>query len=423
MASVEDLPSGPHNFLITFLVFLIFLWYIQVFVSIWKTQSLLHQLKDGRALLLEGMAMYANDFQRLIRTHFNQVLRIRRTVPAVAVPCTASTISLNPSSLAIDSKNGSIKLSFKFDASAPGTLHLYWGVHVDSINKIITSNDNREFHVVNFSILSFIRQFVRPESARQWAGNSVAPSHNGGWLEMGGIDRQFYSKMTEFEFKEGINQTFILPEIETIDIGAIMSNIGVVPLVVVLHSPHQRHLGMQAGIPIRTGCSELAAFKLRKVADVDEFTAEVVKLILFINGQPPQEVQDIYGLEDDTDPDCLICMSRHRDTLLLPCRHCCLCHFCLKNLDKCPICRSLFSSFMTFPIAPNQDSKENQQTGHTSFTEDAPRYDTEINESFNPTSSPSDVPGGERRKSRRSPPHPGGLLSSEDVSKPLLPDD
>lgn len=57
-------------------------------------------------------------------------------------------------------------------------------------------------------------------------------------------------------------------------------------------------------------------------------------------------LQEIYGIEnkntcrkiDDEESDaensaeCVICMSDVRDTLILPCRHLCLCHSCADSL-------------------------------------------------------------------------------------------
>merc|ERR1712232_1158057 len=48
----------------------------------------------------------------------------------------------------------------------------------------------------------------------------------------------------------------------------------------------------------------------------------------------------------------MICYSRLKNVLLLPCRHCSVCHACLRSLrdEKCPLCRSAFSSYVTLPI-------------------------------------------------------------------------
>ena len=53
-----------------------------------------------------------------------------------------------------------------------------------------------------------------------------------------------------------------------------------------------------------------------------------------------------------TGSDCVICLSEPRSTALLPCRHLCLCADCAQQLrfqtNKCPICRTLISSLLTW---------------------------------------------------------------------------
>ncbi|PHJ18792.1 zinc finger protein, partial [Cystoisospora suis] len=56
--------------------------------------------------------------------------------------------------------------------------------------------------------------------------------------------------------------------------------------------------------------------------------------------------------------ECLICMTNPKDVMLYPCRHLCLCSDCLRSLhqEKCPICRSHFSAYVTFPFKPNRST-------------------------------------------------------------------
>jgi E3 ubiquitin-protein ligase MGRN1 len=48
------------------------------------------------------------------------------------------------------------------------------------------------------------------------------------------------------------------------------------------------------------------------------------------------------GGEEGTE--CVVCLTEPRDTILLPCRHMCLCHECGNQLrlktNKCPVCRN-----------------------------------------------------------------------------------
>ncbi|XP_015607438.1 E3 ubiquitin ligase Rnf157 isoform X2 [Cephus cinctus] len=77
-------------------------------------------------------------------------------------------------------------------------------------------------------------------------------------------------------------------------------------------------------------------------------------------------VQEIYGIEnkntentkqqssdedtEDSGSECVICMCDVRDTLILPCRHLCLCNGCADSLryqaNNCPICRAPFRALL-----------------------------------------------------------------------------
>ncbi|XP_025017525.1 E3 ubiquitin-protein ligase MGRN1-like isoform X2 [Tetranychus urticae] len=83
-------------------------------------------------------------------------------------------------------------------------------------------------------------------------------------------------------------------------------------------------------------------------------------------------IQEVYGIEnkntvrssfgkphyssdeeiEDNGSECVICMSESRDTLILPCRHLCLCNACADSLryqaNNCPICRSPFRALLQF---------------------------------------------------------------------------
>ncbi|KHJ75646.1 zinc finger, C3HC4 type [Oesophagostomum dentatum] len=56
------------------------------------------------------------------------------------------------------------------------------------------------------------------------------------------------------------------------------------------------------------------------------------------------------GSTDDGGLECIICMSDIRDTVILPCRHLCICNNCADTLryklNNCPICRSPFRALI-----------------------------------------------------------------------------
>ncbi|CAH2241703.1 cell growth regulator with RING finger domain protein 1-like [Pararge aegeria] len=56
---------------------------------------------------------------------------------------------------------------------------------------------------------------------------------------------------------------------------------------------------------------------------------------------------------------CCVCASAPLSRALLPCRHACLCARCLPKLDKCPICRSVITSY--FCIRNEEEPMELKQ--------------------------------------------------------------
>lgn len=57
--------------------------------------------------------------------------------------------------------------------------------------------------------------------------------------------------------------------------------------------------------------------------------------------------------EGEQDETCVACLTDPRDTILLPCRHLCVCSACFEQLasDLCPVCRAPFASYLRFGAA------------------------------------------------------------------------
>jgi hypothetical protein len=71
--------------------------------------------------------------------------------------------------------------------------------------------------------------------------------------------------------------------------------------------------------------------------------------------------QELKGIE------CVICMCETRDTLILPCRHLCLCKLCAINLrvqsNNCPICRIPFVALLQVKLVRKTGKKLISKTG------------------------------------------------------------
>ncbi|XP_063359953.1 probable E3 ubiquitin-protein ligase MGRN1 [Cydia amplana] len=122
------------------------------------------------------------------------------------------------------------------------------------------------------------------------------------------------------------------------------------------------------------------------------YVLKALKQKLFVDGLC-YLLQEIYGIENknlDTKPssdeeteeggsECVICMCDVRDTLILPCRHLCLCNSCADSLryqaNNCPICRAPFRALLQIralqratapppPASPPLGSMENIPSGY-----------------------------------------------------------
>jgi hypothetical protein len=54
--------------------------------------------------------------------------------------------------------------------------------------------------------------------------------------------------------------------------------------------------------------------------------------------------------------ECMVCYDKPSNTIVLPCRHCCVCTNCIRQLrePKCVVCRRHFNKFLFLPFQPSQ---------------------------------------------------------------------
>lgn len=120
------------------------------------------------------------------------------------------------------------------------------------------------------------------------------------------------------------------------------------------------------------------------------YSLKPLKQKLFVDGLC-YLMQEIYGIEnkslnqskeanedeiEDNGSECVICMSDSRDTLILPCRHLCLCNSCADSLryqaNNCPICRSPFRALLQIRAVRKAVSGISQLGGDNQTTQDVP---------------------------------------------------
>nr|VDC84586.1 unnamed protein product [Brassica rapa] len=143
-----------------------------------------------------------------------------------------------------------------------------------------------------------------------------------------------------FDFeKEGLGQKYVQPSGTGVDLSLLEDSelfkeeVGtcIYPLAVKMEA---------AAAPEEGKSTNAQITQLTFVKEKGEVKIRVVKQLLWVNGAR-YELQDIYGT--DQGKECVVCLSEPRDTIVLPCRHMCMCSGCAKALrfqkNECPVCR------------------------------------------------------------------------------------
>jgi hypothetical protein len=115
--------------------------------------------------------------------------------------------------------------------------------------------------------------------------------------------------------------------------------------------------------------SQTSYVSLTKCGDV--FEVKSIDQKILYKGVP-YTVHDIYGIDDNSEAildECVICMTEFKDTVVIPCRHMCVCHQCAQVLhyqsNKCPICRGAVRSMLKIKITKNDENDSPENTAST----------------------------------------------------------
>lgn len=453
----EPLPHGFHNLFVILVIGTIVLWMMKVAWQLVRAADLNARLASHQSLQLEGMSIYANDFQMLIRQHFNQILRIRRTVPPKRVARHSLSVHAHPDSVTAyagagadrgPAEGGAFGVQFTVDAMVPCCVKLYWGVSVAACNE-------------------FGRQYAGPGNGAGEGSNATGPSRWGSGAAAGGRQRRtrpgvstttestrsllemeemngsaplgaigidgesqslfapgmYIAQSRDFFLPAGSGQRYATPAGDLMDQSQLNFDLGapwlrdglnvdestVMPLAIVCIAQRRQpsEFGEVQGVPIVEAQGEVTFVKFRKSTGPSGFgpscgIPEIVRQLSF-GDRAVHEIQGIYGFEEDEgDGECMICYSRPKNVLLLPCRHCSVCHPCLRSLrdEKCPLCRSVFSSYVTFPIqragASSQATEESPPLPPSSADSEGPSGGSSAGGSsgLGPAGSQGDASGG-----------------------------
>lgn len=213
-------------------------------------------------------------------------------------------------------------------------------------------------------------------SASTWTASQ--PSASDANEELPFTSSSFFAQSRDFFLPAGCGQRYVTPAGDLIHPGLLKFDMGaswlrpgqsgnaaelpaIIPLAIVVLSSGRSGSGnaahaMQGRSVLETrGQISLVKFQSRTHNEGNSpyHTAEIFRQFCFGESNIVFDVQGIFGFEDAGESDCMICYARPKNVVLLPCRHCSVCHSCLRSLrdEKCPLCRSSFSSYMTCPVS------------------------------------------------------------------------
>ena len=89
--------------------------------------------------------------------------------------------------------------------------------------------------------------------------------------------------------------------------------------------------------------------------------------------------------EEERENECVICLIEIKDTMLLPCRHLCVCQSCFLHIDKCPICRVNFDNYVHISSTASTNSNNTNSNIPTTLSKKIltiPRYVVDVPETL-----------------------------------------
>ncbi|CAE7040749.1 LUL1 [Symbiodinium natans] len=338
MDPVLAVPLSFHNFWVTVLCIPVVVWAVQIGCRILVAVFLHYRLNLSRPLVLEGMSIFVDDFQQLIRQHFNQILRIRRTVPSKEISQMQVKVHVQPESLAVQFLTGDsdrVIVQFSADASQPCTVSLFWGVTGLACQDMIrraTERRGQEGQLV-FADLERAASAVFPSGQYAHRSSATIPAGLGQKVrlveDLATINRSGFD-LLEYAMRGNRPENIVDTRI---------------PLVIC------------AGVPGRvlddtTANVQLTFVRFRSEGRSGPLHPEVGRQLV-ASKDLFHQVLGIYGFEEgDRETECMVCYDRPRSVVVLPCRHCFVCPSCLRSLrdEKCPMCRSTFSAYLLLPL-------------------------------------------------------------------------
>eukprot|EP00929_Paragymnodinium_shiwhaense_P028634 TRINITY_DN16568_c0_g1_i1.p1 TRINITY_DN16568_c0_g1~~TRINITY_DN16568_c0_g1_i1.p1 ORF type:complete len:409 (-),score=42.49 TRINITY_DN16568_c0_g1_i1:22-1248(-) len=382
--------------------------YYRFFLIVWVRKGLKAAELGAVPLYLDGMSLYSKEFQLLLRHHFNQILRMRRSVPPRDVDRRALVAHLLPETLVATSEEletsqstvqrASLRedllplplptvrlgIRFKADLREPCMVRLYWGVPVSACNDFLrhhcrggptlTGNMSPRLDSGQGRSQRSVVELEHGAASLNWSGHS----NSSGSSSMSSSGRALFDISAcaivtkSYSLGTGIEVSFETPSEDLLQATQLSFDLygkfdadrstdprpTHIPLVISV-------LGASSASGCLSGQLTLVTFR-RDAHSISRRALQAEVLQQLTIGQEvghgwAYKVLGIYGFESVEGSssslrsdgfECTLCYDRQRNVVLLPCRHCSVCSCCLKKLrdELCPLCRTKFSAHLELPL-------------------------------------------------------------------------
>ena len=289
-----SLPLTFHNLWTILLMVTLLAWILLVTWRLWRAGRLHWRTRHSGILYLDKLSLHVGELQRILRQHFNQLLRMRPTVPAREVGQVQVIAHLQPESLRMSQMDEKVCIAFQVDAIEACRLHIHW-LHSDLQSEQLDRFD----------------------------------------LEMGQ------------SLPAGCGQEVVLDDLTTLNEAESVESAERI-LLICLSVPESLQQLTFVSVRCPTGSETWHPEVLHQLVRWP-LTGET-RQILGIYGT--EEEGEDEGDSGNASLECKVCFDHRRDVIVLPCRHCSVCLSCLRSLrdERCPLCRSSFSAYLLLPL-------------------------------------------------------------------------
>jgi len=361
-ASAVGLSFELYNLFVLLLTFVVLVWVSRVCKRAVAVLDLRRSVADNTLIRLDDLGRIPSEYELLTRSHFTQMMRSRRHLVNQPMETVSVPFSVRPESLrlrAAEGAPGELRLECMVDTAVQCRVNVLWGVSSAAIEQTVQQWEAKGQRGGSGGGGEAIHG-MRVDSG---SGGQSQAGHGSGGEPALALDR----KSTSYEHG---------------DDPAVVSGPGAkfVAATTVNAALLQRCLlrfAREAGVEVLPTLSEgraCAALVLRHATPIgsEPSTAEAVVVVLNLQvSLPPTELscgalvdrqlalvgcdvlemRAVYGGPDDAEEsdgmeECVICLSDDKQVTLLPCRHMCVCLVCLRQIDKCPICRNPYRSYV-----------------------------------------------------------------------------